>query len=1322
MLLDTRHWSAALLAGLFGITTLLAGEPEGGSPAGRNPKRPARASRGLPTPWDLAGPPRAFEDVCFQDRGRLNSLTDKEMRRWLEPVPNQPMNLAPAVEDGMRLVRFQGMAKIRTWEPGAVLRWSGSHGPLRIHFWNGQQGLALVAYEKWPAGQYRYDWAAYRTRRPPTERPPQPQPGAPAELVLLATDDGRSYRFIDDTYEVRCQDGSVVFTKGDVRLLTAPLGSQPQAVYLESPQMCLFRDLAMCRSEPAPDDPLRPHRPLPGTKAPAKLPWKEQVSGDARFQRLPDGGVELSAGKTTVPASVSVSRTSVALHEVVLEVEEASAGTGIYLADAEDHPLEKVSFARDGARNWTALSFGGVAPWLNPDAQVAPYAGQRQWLRIVSAAGLIKVWLSGDGVHWSAALPQKAQPACWQRVGLYADIPAADGAPRRIRIRSLEIRRLDGIADLVPERLAVQAAAALGKADAKTAEGDAVVWRRWVDNNRPAGDDPAAWRVACAVGKLSAGLSPAACPFVLDDLVRAGLKAAPSREAKVALLQDAALLWDAHELAAAQRYAGFWDQLEREELVDGTTADLDLLRRCSMAASLWAYDPRIEPIAWELTRDRLFVLLAQQEWDELREWCDRLLFWHFTVDRRYFWPQEQVSLAQLVAWLYRELGTSRIVREGQNLLGPESNWQRLLAVPMNREAGNILSDLQSAAEERLFAEAARGIISAAAAGRADGWPASAGDAARGLVPDPVDPQLFTAYPVAVRLLLDRFPQVQAAIGEEARKTGRLRVAHAMAQGDAAAIEGLALGFCGTAAAAPAHQWLGDRLLAAGAFPAAIGHYEQALRTAAAAEQPALRARIRLAAAMFGQERGEPVRQSVLLGDQQVSPEQFERWIREGLARRPQMGGASTAGAAAGHPAGAAPPALLKLSPTALELKRNQPWDGDAGVNPQSVQWPASQLDWPARQLALVPLGDVLLVSNRFQVAALDLAQGKRRWTYTLGGEQGQTHQWSLVPMRPAVSAGRVYARMLPKTGRPQIVALDLADGRRIFQTDWPGDLVSDPLVLGERLFALGVEGPSAPGVTPLVWIEFDRQTGLVTGRRMLLELRCEPASLQTCQAVVAGSRAVVAVGGVCFSVDPDEQITWLRASLCVPPGLDVLPGRQRPQPPLVAGDRLYVAQMGLPAVECIDLETGCLRWRQPVLEVARIFDLAGDRLLVQTVGGITALRARDGHVLWRRPLASMCEGVMRVAPDLLACAHQIWTPAGNCPSILWIDLAGGRVKAQSPLASLHAGQPACGPMLAMANRLWCFAGVGNGVQTQQPQRDILELIPGGPAQPPDPEP
>ena len=47
---------------------------------------------------------------------------------------------------------------------------------------------------------------------------------------------------VSGTYEIRHTNGSLVLTKGDVRLLTAPLAAPPTAVYLEGDKL-LLREL-----------------------------------------------------------------------------------------------------------------------------------------------------------------------------------------------------------------------------------------------------------------------------------------------------------------------------------------------------------------------------------------------------------------------------------------------------------------------------------------------------------------------------------------------------------------------------------------------------------------------------------------------------------------------------------------------------------------------------------------------------------------------------------------------------------------------------------------------------------------------------------------------------------------------------------------------------------------------------------------------------------------------------------------------------------------------------------------------------------------------
>jgi outer membrane protein assembly factor BamB len=616
-------------------------------------------------------------------------------------------------------------------------------------------------------------------------------------------------------------------------------------------------------------------------------------------------------------------------------------------------------------------------------------------------------------------------------------------------------------------------------------------------------------------------------------------------------------------------------------------------------------------------------------------------------------------------------------------------------LPVNREACGFLSDLQAAADDRLFQDVAHGLATASLPGGG------------GLVPDGEDPLLFTSLPTAVELLVDRYPQIRGAINDRFAPADQLRVTQAIAEGDAAAVERVTVHYCGTPAAASAHAWLGDRFLSGGAFVSALDHYRRAQSAAPPGGRLGLAARVRLAAAMLGRDEGEPVRGPVVLGGQEIAAEQFENWVREMLARERPRGAAANG-----------PQRPLTLLPAGLEPKRLMAFDGDLGQEGGPPPFSAPT-DWVARQLAVAPAGDVLLVSNRFQVAAIELGSARRRWTCSLGGDQGPRQGWPAVPMRPVAAGRRVYARLLPKSGHPQIACLDLATGTRLWQRDCPGDIISDPLLVGNRVLALAVESP--PGLPPaLAWVEFDRDSGDVIARKFLLELRSAWRAHQMCQATVVGQRVVAAVGGLLFSFDPDKQILWLRTSLVVPPSIDYMLGFPYPEPPLAADGRLYATQSGLPTVECVDAETGRAYWRRCLPGLRRIVDLTDDRLVVSAGDSLVALRARTGEILWRREVPGLLEGVIKPGPGLLLCGSTKSLGGGfSCPALLWLDLETGRTKAQNPLTALRAKQPALGPMVAMHNRLWCFTG--DRVNPGDPKRDIVELAPKGPAQPPDPE-
>ena len=1251
----------------------------------KKPRRPVNRIE----PWDLAGEPRPFDEVCFQDRSGIGGLSDQEARRLLEQVGNQPFTLTAQVSDSSRMIRLHGLAKLRVWAPDAVLRWSCGYGKYAIHFWNGQQGVVLRDYPE-RNGQ----WAAYRTTSPPGETPPAGRAATP----LLTTDDGRACRFTDDTYEVRCQDGDVVLTKGDVRLLTAPLGGQPVGIYLESrTDGLMLRDLAVCRSGSAPDDPIRPHLLLLGNDPPGSLTWKDNVTADAQFAKQPDGRVDLSASKTTTAVWATTPLPHADLQEVIVELENMSPGTGIFLADDDGKPVHGIEFVRD--HNTKALAMEQNSPGtahygahLMVEHAIVPYTGQHQWLRIVAAAGMVKYWVSGDGIHWGRLFTPVRLGSIARNLGLFAQ-PYRAGHPgldpdRRIQLRSLQVRQLDGITGLVPPEMLEQVAARLKPAGQNTPITDYWAWRTRVHDTCPPKTEESLWRLACAVETLATTTNGDFARTVLvEQLLDDGLQQAASLEARIRLLQDSALLLDAQNNEAVTRFAEHWEQVGRSLLADGSPADFDLVRRSFLAASLSTQDQRVEPLGWKLARDRLLILLGRHDWTELQEWCNRLNVWHQGFEPRSGWPGDQESLRRLLDWAETELGAARAAPDGRNMAAADMRWRPPVTVAINRDAYNIVSELQSAVEERLLRDAAAVLASS---------PVVRGD---GLVPDAADAQLFASYTASVRLLVHRFAQLPQEIQARFGEVDQLRVREALKQGDASAIEAIGLQYYGTPAAASASRWLGDRLLSAGQFAPALVHYHEALPATPPDLRPALDARVRLASALLGRKVGEPVRAPITLGTTQFAPDQFEQWVREAIARG--GGDMNTDGGPVEGTLG---------SPVKMEPQKRGRLEGDMGNDANQVPWTSQNTDWPARQLAVLRAGDVMLAANRFEVVALDAGNGHVRWASGLGGNQGSTHGWPLVPMRPAVAAGRIYARMLTRSGHPQVVCLELAGGKKLWEREEPRDIVSDPLPVGDRLFVLAIEPATGPMASPLLLVELDRQRGDVIASRPLFDLRAEWAAEQLCQAVVVGDRVVATLAGVTFCLDARQQIDWLRSAPAVPPSLGLVPGEQYSQPPLAVGDRLYVAQPGVPNLECIELDTGRLIWRRGLVGLRRILDVAGDRLFVETAAGLEAFHAETGKPLWQREFKGLLHGFARPGPKLLLCVErELFDGGQSSPALVWLDPATGETKSRQVLSGLRSKQPLLGPIVLAGNRFWCFTEVLGGRGEVQPHREIVVL-------------
>src|SRR5690606_19833722 len=127
-------------------------------------------------------------------------------------------------------------------------------------------------------------WAAYRGER--TENEVQP-----SHIALIGTDDGRYERTWSGPVELRYQAGTLILSRGDIRLLTVPFGDPPGEVYFDG--RAWFRGIALYRSEPLPSLPENPHPFALRSLKPALMSWQQELPAEANVNKSPGGQIEL---------------------------------------------------------------------------------------------------------------------------------------------------------------------------------------------------------------------------------------------------------------------------------------------------------------------------------------------------------------------------------------------------------------------------------------------------------------------------------------------------------------------------------------------------------------------------------------------------------------------------------------------------------------------------------------------------------------------------------------------------------------------------------------------------------------------------------------------------------------------------------------------------------------------------------------------------------------------------------------------------------------------------------------------------------------------
>jgi len=1234
----------------------------------------------VPSPWqaafDATGEPPDAQAVCFDDFD-LDQFVPQadDLKQWFEPVPGQRWSVTNTRIKSGDAATFDGVMRLRMpWRNDVALRLAVERVQnFRIHFMHGDEGLTVVHYDR----DRDNGWAAYASRRKAA--------GAAAdEFALVADDQGRTQRtgLIRDggTFELRCGDGELTISRGDVILLRAPLAGDPEEVILDG--KAVFRGIAAirCGGFPVAAEPARQDEDGP---APARLAWNEKLMDEARFERAADGSVLLTADKAAAAGWVTTPLASAEIYEVLLEIDQATPGAGVFFGRQDGEPREVLRFvtASDGQGMHLRLQTDPNEEVRKQPLDKGPVAlaPGKAWIRMLYGCGVLRYWISSDGRYW--AQPHAARSSLTGPVTAFGLHYAHRRADCQIRLRRLRVRPL-------PELNTLADAALLARAPALYDAPQLGVWLTKVCQAQPPEADGAAWRRTCAVRALAAGcardLGTALLELLLDDAAARKV----SIERRLALLNEAASLWDTtsdHSLMQklVQRYRDLGHDAQQLAGLRPYSA----VRRDLMSVPL--VTPHSIQVADEaVVRSEIIQLAHENRLDDLHDLCRQLVF---------FRQQDITSLRQWAEVISSQTTAGRMV--WRRRASVSNDWQSPLIEDLNRETYNAVAELHALLDSAAFDDAARLIASLD------------GELFQGVAPHVRDRRLLASLPTALEMVLQTHPELRAAVQARYGETSLFRVRRAIQENSLTAVQLATVQFAGLPAAADAHRWLGDRALAIGWFDHALAQYAQAASSAPVADLRDLAARHRLAAAMLGGERGQPPAANVEIGGSKFTPAAFEELIAQLLKQN-----AALPATLPGNPA----PGRTVPQPSALAVHARSRLDGAVGREPNAEAIPHARrfgVDWAGRQIAVVLDGNAMYVSNRFQVAAYEANSGRRVWqSQTPDGNPMRSQDWGLIRMRPLVTADRIITRLLYGE-RPVLACLNRSNGQLAWTVAFGAQEapVSDPLWLQGRLGILTLARQET-GESLLRWTVLDPSNGVMISQTEILRLGDVWWRRRCCEVTPLDDGFVAVLSGITLCCDVSGNLRWVRRETVLPPAEE--PGwvRQGFQGPLLIGSDLYVLQPGGCSVDRLDVNTGRVVWSRLLPGAQRLLGVAGPQLIVHTDLGLTSLAAATGEPHWEHSADGFLDAYLSDdATVMYACRRPAEEAPGKFrPHLVWLDAATGQNVAQTQLRGIEHENPFLGPLVMSGDRLWAFFGKGD----QDPTRDLIELVRQGEADKP----
>ncbi|HWA99713.1 MAG TPA: PQQ-binding-like beta-propeller repeat protein, partial [Pirellulales bacterium] len=458
-----------------------------------------------------------------------------------------------------------------------------------------------------------------------------------------------------------------------------------------------------------------------------------------------------------------------------------------------------------------------------------------------------------------------------------------------------------------------------------------------------------------------------------------------------------------------------------------------------------------------------------------------------------------------------------------------------------------------------------------------------------------------------------------------------------------------------AAAIDALVGLVDRELARGAARAAERRYRAAQRISVDRPTTEIGLRLRLAAAMLGLDVGEPADERVRLGDSVLEPEAFEAML------------ASLRGSAvAAQSNGERPFRDAFRMPVAPAAFRGANWQTIAPAPLLRTESRANRKPAPTPlppMLAIKSAGAVSIINDGQILACYDAEAAKLRWRIT--APDAPANVVASASMPPIVRRSRVFARRLRSEGA-QIVAVDLNDGRLLWETSPQQMIVTDPLAVGDELLVVIAE-PAQQETTQLVLARLDSQTGDIVHRAPLVQLRDQWQRRVPASAVLTDDTFVLVAGGCVLAASTDGTVHWLRRQIWIG-GVVEHRDLARMLPPVVFDGSVVVQQPGVPSIACIDVARGWVRWQRVAPEVLRTFAIDAATVGLQMPQHLIACDVASDTERWRYASGRSPELMAAGDGSILFATRDPPTKAPRA-WLNWLDAATGRAIAAASIAT-----------------------------------------------------